>query len=67
MEVTKTQTFVGKDTAISYMLDSSGDKTKELGDIVRVWFSCGWSQQLQPQSLFSGDCGCGTRSDFHGR
>ncbi|MEC8791482.1 MAG: hypothetical protein VXX29_09650, partial [Verrucomicrobiota bacterium] len=28
------QTFVGKDTAISYMLDSSGDKTKELGDIV---------------------------------
>jgi flagellar hook-associated protein 3 FlgL len=28
------QTFVGKDTAISYMLDSSGEKTEELGDIV---------------------------------
>ena len=28
------QTFVGKDTAISYMLNSSGEKTQELGDIV---------------------------------
>ncbi len=28
------QTFVGKDTEITYMLDSSGDKTKQLGDIV---------------------------------
>ena len=28
------QTFVGKDTAISYMLDASGEKTEELGDIV---------------------------------
>ena len=32
--IKNSQTFVGKDTAISYMLDSSGEKTKELGDIV---------------------------------